>query len=184
MMKAIALLRVSTEAQAGPDRQGLKAQRRLCESIAAQHGLELVESVELKGASGASVLFSPRFGDLLRHLDPRIGAVVVAEFSRLMRPERLSDYEILKALRASGKALFTPDGKRVLTLGWDRKVKLWDATTGRELVTLARNAGFYYNPVAISPDGLHILVTDGVETGLLLTAMPWEGEENPASTRR
>ena len=113
MMKAIALLRVSTEAQAGPDRQGLKAQRRLCESIAAQHGLELVEWVELKGVSGASVLSDPRFAALLQRLeDPRIDGVVVAEFSRLMRPERLSDYEILEAFRVSGKALFTPEGRR------------------------------------------------------------------------
>lgn len=38
MTNVIALLRVSSEAQAGPERQGLPAQREACERIAASKG--------------------------------------------------------------------------------------------------------------------------------------------------
>jgi len=111
--KTIALLRVSTEAQAGPDRGGLSSQRRACEQIATANSLEIVEEVTLEGVSGASVLSDPRFSALLQRLqDPAIDGVIVAELSRLMRPERFSDYEILEAFRSSGKKLFTAEGVR------------------------------------------------------------------------
>ena len=79
--KVIALLRVSTEAQAGPDRQGLPAQRRACERIAEIHSLEIAEWVELEGVSGASVIADKRFTRFLQRLqDPAIHGVIVAEF--------------------------------------------------------------------------------------------------------
>lgn len=55
MPRAIALLRVSTEGQTGPDRYGLDGQRAEVARIAAAHGLELIETVELHGVSGAAV---------------------------------------------------------------------------------------------------------------------------------
>jgi hypothetical protein len=47
--KAIALLRVSSDAQAGADRQGLPAQQQVCEGIAERESFEIVEWVELEG---------------------------------------------------------------------------------------------------------------------------------------
>lgn len=109
--RVIALLRVSTEEQAGPDRFGLAAQRAEVARVAAIHGLEIVETVELAGVSGTAVLADPRFDAMLRRLqEPDVAGVVVAEVSRLTRPERLSDYAILEAFRESGKVLYTPDG--------------------------------------------------------------------------
>ena len=55
MKKVIALLRVSSEAQARPEREGLPSQRRICEQIAKSYELAVVEWVELDGISGAAV---------------------------------------------------------------------------------------------------------------------------------
>lgn len=110
--RVIALLRVSSEAQAGPDRAGLPRQREAAARIAAAHGLTVVETVELH-VSGASVLGSAEFRRMLTRLEePAIDGVIVAETSRLMRPEKLSDYQVLEAFRAAGKLLYTPDGPR------------------------------------------------------------------------
>lgn len=68
MRQAIALLRVSSEAQAGPERQGLPAQREVCQRIASAHGLQVVRWVELEGVSGAAVLAEPRFARVLADL--------------------------------------------------------------------------------------------------------------------
>lgn len=110
--KAIALLRVSSSAQAGPDRFGLPAQRIACERIAAAHGVEVVEWVELDGVSGVAVLADPRFAALLRRLQaPDVAAVVVAAFDRLFRRGQFSDYAILDAFRETGTRLLTSDGE-------------------------------------------------------------------------
>ena len=110
--KAIALLRVSSAAQAGPDRFGLPAQRIACERIAAAHGVEVVEWVELDGVSGVAVLADPRFAALLRRLQsPDVAAVVVAAFDRLFRRGQFSDYAILDAFRETGTRLLTSDGE-------------------------------------------------------------------------
>ena len=57
----VALYRVSSEAQADPKREGLPAQRRTCQQVARAHGLTIVDSLELRGVSGAAVLDDPRF---------------------------------------------------------------------------------------------------------------------------
>jgi WD40 repeat protein len=55
---------------------------------------------------------------------------------------------------------FNPDGQRLATIGWDRTVKVWDAASGRELLSLQRgNLGGY--DVAFSQDG-RFLASAGV----------------------
>jgi DNA invertase Pin-like site-specific DNA recombinase len=109
--KVVALLRVSSEAQAQADREGLPAQHRVCQRIAVAHDLEIVEEVRLEGVSGAAVLADPNFAALLRRLEsPEIGGVVVADFDRLFRRGRFADYAILDAFADNDAVLFTSDG--------------------------------------------------------------------------
>ncbi len=112
LRNAIALIRVSSDAQAGPDRQGLGVQRTTCEQVAATNDLNIIEWVELEGVSGAAVLADSRFSELLRRLQsPRIDAVIVAAFDRLFRRGRFSDYAILDAFAETGTRLFSSDGE-------------------------------------------------------------------------
>lgn len=114
--RAIALLRVSSVRQAAEDREGLPVQREACLRIAAAHGLEIVEWVELPGVSGAAVLGDARFVALLRRLQsPDVHAVIVAAFDRLFRREKFSDYAILDAFAETGTHLYTADGEMDVT---------------------------------------------------------------------
>jgi hypothetical protein len=47
---------------------------------------------------------------------------------------------------------FSPDGRRLASAGWDHTVKLWDAATGKERLTL-RGHSETVSSVAFSPDG-------------------------------
>jgi DNA invertase Pin-like site-specific DNA recombinase len=111
MPRALALLRVSTDAQAAGDRAGLPSQRREVEKIAERHGLEVVECVELAGVSGAQVREDPRFVSLLARLaEPGIDGLIVTDFDRLFRRGRFADYGILDAFADTGTVLWTSEG--------------------------------------------------------------------------
>ena len=47
---------------------------------------------------------------------------------------------------------FSPDGKRLASASLDKTVKVWDATTGQEILTLKGHTGGVLG-VAFSPDG-------------------------------
>lgn len=111
--RAIAIVRVSSEAQAGPDRQGLPAQRRACERIAERHSLKILDFVELRGISGAVVADHPDFQAVLRRIEsPEVGALIVADLDRLMRPEDPGHYAVFRTLRDTGTVLYTESGPR------------------------------------------------------------------------
>ena len=110
-MRAIALIRVSGTHQAGPDKMGIPVQRETCERVAAQHGLEIVDWVELEGVSGAAVREAPAFQAMQRRVrSGEVGAVIVAAFDRLFRRGRFGDFVILDDFIDSGTKLYTSDG--------------------------------------------------------------------------
>src|SRR5579864_6094581 len=107
--KAIELIRVSTEAQAQDDRGGIPAQRAANLVTAARHGLEIVRTFQIEDVSGARVLASPEMREMLGMIEsPEIAGVVAKEFSRLMRPEDLSDFEILARFNRTNTVLYLP----------------------------------------------------------------------------
>lgn len=109
--KVIELIRVSTESQAGEDRAGIPAQHSANQRTAAQHGLQIIRTIQLSDVSGAAVLRTPEMQELLQLIEsPDIHGVVTKEFSRLMRPENFSDYALLQAFVDTKTILYLPDG--------------------------------------------------------------------------
>ena len=51
---------------------------------------------------------------------------------------------------------FSPDGKRIVSGSEDKTVKVWDAATGQETLTLKGHTGAVTS-VAFSPDGKRIV---------------------------
>lgn len=111
MKSVIELIRVSTEEQAGEDRAGIPAQREANRRTAKAYGLTIVRSIEIVDVSGAAVLSSPQMQELLRLMEsPEVHGVVTKEFSRLMRPEKFTDYALLQQFTDTGTVLYLPDG--------------------------------------------------------------------------
>ena len=78
-------------------------------------------------------------------------------------------------------AAFSPDGKRLVTAGREGTVKVWDSSTGGELLTL--RAEFAVMCVAFSPDGKSIAGgTAGKSIVLWDSAAPAGGYEPRKTT--
>jgi WD40 repeat protein len=61
----------------------------------------------------------------------------------------------------------TPDGALLLSSSWDRTVKLWEAATGRLLVTIkAVAADREIVFAALQPDGRRMAITSGMQTAI------------------
>jgi serine/threonine protein kinase len=69
--------------------------------------------------------------------------------------------ELLTLKGQKGAAIsvaFSPDGKRLATVGSPDELKVWDAATGRELLTLKGHTGSVWR-LAFSPDGKRLAST-------------------------
>jgi DNA invertase Pin-like site-specific DNA recombinase len=116
MKNVIELIRVSTEHQAGIDRAGIPSQHEINKRTAANYGLRIVRSIEIVDVSGAAVINSPEMHELLRIMEsPDIDGVVAKEFSRLIRPEKFTDYALLQHFIETNTVLYLPDGPIDLT---------------------------------------------------------------------
>ena len=59
----------------------------------------------------------------------------------------------------------SPDGKRMVTSGLDKKVIVWDAQTVKQITSFATE--FYVNDIAFSPDGIQFVTGGGAIKGLI-----------------
>jgi WD40 repeat protein len=57
-------------------------------------------------------------------------------------------------------AAFTPDGKRIISGGMDGTVRVWDAATGKELLSTEVGDKAIAYSLAVSPDGTRLLTGD------------------------
>ncbi|MBK6939288.1 MAG: hypothetical protein IPH13_03650 [Planctomycetes bacterium] len=60
-----------------------------------------------------------------------------------------------------GAAAFTPDGTRIMSGGFDRTLRLWDARTGDELQRIVDLFGYAIGGITFCPDPRYVLVSDG-----------------------
>src|SRR5260370_14218608 len=107
----IELIRVSTEAQADRYHASIPSQRLMNRRTAQTYGLDIIRTIELVDVSGTAVLRTPEMQELLKLIEsPDIHGVVAREFSRVMRPDRFTDYVLVEALQDSKTVLYLPDG--------------------------------------------------------------------------
>ncbi|MBC7819267.1 MAG: hypothetical protein IAG10_20465, partial [Planctomycetaceae bacterium] len=70
---------------------------------------------------------------------------------------------------------FSPDGQRLVSGGYDQTLKIWDANTGDELLTLKGHTKVIHS-VAFSPDGQRV-----ASTGYDQTIKVWDAETGQES---
>ena len=67
------------------------------------------------------------------------------------------------------RAVFSPDGSRIVTASRDRSARIWDTATGKEIAVLRGHEGTVYS-AAFSPDGKRIITASYDDTARIWDA--------------
>lgn len=109
-MKAVEILRVSTQEQSGDDRAGLPRQKEANLHTVQKHGLTVIKTIQIIDVSGTSVLHTPEINEMIQMMHSgQIGAVVVADWDRLIRLDNFNDFALLQHFKETNTQIFLPD---------------------------------------------------------------------------
>src|SRR5262249_52412604 len=118
MKRALALIRVSTDAQ------DVARQRADIKKLEKKYDLHIVRTTELVGVSGTTMLTNEQTRQLLGEVaHPGVDGLAVSAVDRIVRPKRGRDFGILDGLQEARKHLWTVrDGHMDLGTheGWER----------------------------------------------------------------
>ncbi len=104
------LARLSSQEQAREGKAGLQRQRDAIAQIAERNGLDVVTTIEAVDIRGKEIGNHPAVAALIAELERgSIDGVVVAEFSRLVRPEDL-DFGLAVTIKKAHKVVWDTSG--------------------------------------------------------------------------
>jgi DNA invertase Pin-like site-specific DNA recombinase len=152
-LRAVTLVRVSTADQGAEGKAGVPRQVEGNARVVRDKGYQVVHSVVLVDVSGTVTALAPEIQELIQMAERReFDVIVVAEMSRLIRPDDLSNLALLDQFRRNGVVIdaggtvhdvldpsgFLAGGLQALIGGFERKTMLLKIQRSKES---ARAAG-------------------------------------------
>jgi site-specific DNA recombinase len=109
-VKAVEIIRVSTQEQGSEDRAGLPRQKVANLQTVNKHGLTIIKTIEIIDVSGTSVLHTPEIRGMIQMMrSGQIGGVVVADWDRLIRLDNFNDFALLQHFKETHTLIYLPD---------------------------------------------------------------------------
>ncbi len=155
-------------------RAAIRAMENETVSLAALSRVALSEMLPVEAVKLALAAW-PRAGDESRPASARSVASMVRAIPELRERLRIEGHE-----DAVDSAVFSPDGKRIVTASWDKTARIWDAATGAPLLVLSGHQDTIAS-AAFSPDGTRVITASWDRTARIWDATT--GEQSPGLGR-